>query len=495
MTASQSSRQAALNERQVVAVSQRFIISAVAAAVSMAIGIAVLAMADSSQRGGASLPLILLGGSFLVVLASIAILSLSPRMHLSSQVMLLYFALYLLLPGYSHVASGVFPFYAMRYSQSVTLAGAVCNTLFLAGALLAIILSNLIAAHRGAPSARANKVIFIPSAKLAIGLIVASYASLALYIQSLGLEGAFTVRQASSVVDLDSTSAGMIIGIPRIISLLPLIFAILTYRFTAHRRFALWVGLFGVLPAVIVHWPPALPRSQLFGDILLFSVLLFDFSSTRSRAILSLLFLAGATVAMPLADHFTRKGGTLADLKLSETLSVYFASGDFDGLQSTNNAILFVDRHGPQMGDQLKSVALFFVPRSVWPDKAQPTGSLTAETAGYTFFNISQPLPSEFFVDFSWAGAILGGLLVGWILARIDRYIDRGWRMDLRTRVVAGIMVGFTLMIYRGTLLGVIGPFALLCACTALFFVVSFRKQRGQERVRARSPSASVLPA
>jgi hypothetical protein len=163
-------------------------------------------------------------------------------------------------------------------------------------------------------------------------------------------------------------------------------------------------------------------------------------------------------------DHFTRQGGTWATLDPRQLSSTYFATGDFDGFQSVNNAIIFVERFGVQYGIQLVSAFLFFVPRAVWPGKAEPTGVITAESAGYTFTNISQPLPSEFYIDFGWWGVVLSGIILGWLFFRFDRWVNRGWASDPRTRLAAGWLIGFGLPVYRGTLLGVLPPFLILAA-------------------------------
>ena len=96
------------------------------------------------------------------------------------------------------------------------------------------------------------------------------------------------------------------------------------------------------------------------------------------------------------------------------------------------------------------------------PGKGEPTGKMTAEAVGYNFTNISQPLPSEFYVDFGWTGVIIGGLVLGVFFYRLDRWIDRMWAMDLRTRLAAGWLMGFGITIFRGTLLGVLPPFIIV---------------------------------
>ncbi len=63
---------------------------------------------------------------------------------------------------------------------------------------------------------------------------------------------------------------------------------------------------------------------------------------------------------------------------------------------------------------------LFWMPRSVWPDKPLDTGVMLAEYKEYGFTNLSSPLWGEFFIDFGWVGLVAGMLLVGYWARRLD---------------------------------------------------------------------------
>lgn len=436
-----------------------------------------LAAADTSTRALTfeDSSLVVLGLSFIATMALMASVSIGARMCLSLQLITIYFAIYLILPGFNHSALNRFPFYNFSYPPEVRSSAAAMVALF----LVAVIASYALAAQiaRSAPKpVLVREVTMRANPALGLILTLASLLSLGLILTVLGLSQALATRTTENVSGLDIASTGLGVALPRILVFLPMIYAALLLRSGMAPRLG-WQLLIVNLPIfLIVNFPLALSRTQAFGIVLLFAMLTVDFQRPSRRGLLSLCFVVGALIAMPLFDHFTRQGRTFSELDFNQLTSGYFSTGDFDGFQSINNAIVHVELYGLQYGLQLLSLILFFVPRAIWPDKAQPTGTITAESAGYSFLNISQPLPSEFFVDFGWLGVIVGGLLLGHTLSRLDHWLDRGWVVDMRTRLVAGWLMGFGLVILRGSLLSVLGPYLILAI--GLWFVARFGMRR-----------------
>ena len=403
--------------------------------------------------------LMVLAASFILLMIAMAIVSVGTRIRFSLQMLAIYFTIYLLLPGYNHTSVNRFPFFNFSYPPDVRAAAAWMVAVFLiavfVGYAIAGYVGRMEADQRAAFEARRN----VP---LAVALTVLAVLSLIVFVATVGFAGAFAVRSAENTSGLDTASIGLLTGLPRVLTFLPVIYGLLVVAGKRYRAFGLVLLAFNLPILLVVNFPLAIPRSQLFGNILLFAIILIDFKKPARRGLLSLAFVFGALVALPVLDHFTRQGGTLATLDPSKLSTTYFATGDFDGFQSVNNAVVYVDRFGWQYGLQILSAFLFFVPRAIWSSKAEPTGTITSEAAGYTFTNVSQPLPSELFVDFGWIGMIVGAIALGLLFRRFDRWIDYGWASDPRTRLAAGWLVGFGLPVYRGTLLGVLPPFLIL---------------------------------
>jgi hypothetical protein len=429
----------------------------------MAIGMFILWLIDAATPAGLgadpSLTL-LLAISFLLSLAVVGFTSVSRDMQLSLQTMMLYFAFFLILPGYSHASRQQYPFLSVPYSKEIQ--GGACWMLLL---FLIFVMAGYLTARRTSPSNRSRTLeagrSIKPNLLLAFGLWVCAMAGTVVYVLSVGPGEVFSTR-GDLKVDLDTVSMGLFMALPRAISTISVIYSLVIWRFTTWRRTGLAFIALNALPCIITLWPPALPRFTLFGIILFVSIMFANYALPSRRLALSALYLFGALVAMPIVNALTRGGASIGDLGFSDTFSTYVETGDFDGLQSLNNAVMYVQFEGVEHGRQLLSALLFFVPRAIWAGKAEPTGSIAADLAGYNFANISMPLPGEFYVDFGLAGAVVGAFVVGWLLCRIDRYIDAHWIGDARGRLAAGAMVGFAIAFYRGTLIGVMAPTATL---------------------------------
>lgn len=464
-------------------------------AVALAFGQFALTMADAStidvqhDQG----PLILLAFAFFVTLGMLAYASLAPDIRLSTQVLLIYMAIYLILPGYNHNSVNLFPFFSLSYPGAVRFDGALIVLLFVLSFSIGTlsVTAKPVAGRSAGTNGFQTAAKITPNVWLAVALTFVAAAAAVVYLVGVGVGFAFSPRVVESNLYLSRSNAGLVIATPRVLTLLVLTYALTLIRFSTRPRVG-WHLLLVNLPFILTtNFPPALPRSQVFGILLLISVFLVDYSKVRSRATLSIAFVGGATLGMPLLDHFTRGQGTLSNLNMRNIFKSYFKSGDFDGLQSINNAVIYVQMNGLEMGHQLFSALLFFIPRAMWHGKADPSGSIAGDAAGYTFLNVSMPLPGEIFIDFGFTGLVAIGITVGWGMALLDRHIDRVWSYDLRGRLLAAVMVAYALPIYRGSLLGVIAPFATILVA---FFVIGKLGMRPAKNVTRRRDTSELRP-
>lgn len=427
--------------------------------------ILVLLIANGSPTAGwaGDASMLLLAATFIASMIAMAFASTDYRMQLSLQLMTIYFSIYLVLPGYNHASINLFPFFGFSYSSEVRTSAALIVMLFMIAVAIGYIAMPPARTHgRLATVAHSTGRVIQDSGPLGAVLTIVSLISMAIFLNAIGLSAALGTRETLDAATSDNVAAGFAVAVPRAVTFLPLIYGTLLVKFSKSKRLGVLLLLINTPIFLVVNFPLSLPRSQVFGIIILFLLLIVNFKKISARSVLSSAYVFGALIAMPVLNHFSRRGGTLADLNLRQVTSSYFESGDFDGYQSVANSVVYVDLYHHTAGVQLLSAILFFVPRSIWPGKGEPTGKLTSEAVGYTFTNISQPLPSEFYVDFGWAGVIIGGLLLGMVFSRLDRWIDRGWVTDHRTRLAAGWLMGFGLTVFRGTLLGVLPPFVIV---------------------------------
>lgn len=464
---------------------------------ALALSLALLSFANASARDVQHDALVpaLLSISFVAMMLVLTLSSLSDRLHFGLQMLAIYFAIYLILPGYHHATKNTFPFYDMEYNGWVLRESALIVTLFLVPTILAYIVG-----HVRRPSlerARYNKENFRIRTNLilAVTLFVAAVAGAIAYLASVGLAGAFATRAEAVSIEGSASAAGLLRSLPRVVTFISFLYSLVLVRFGTQRLVgALFVGL--NLPIfLIVNWPLGLARFVLFGYVLMVMILTLNMRSVMARLSISFGFVVGALGLMPLLNELTRGKGSVGSLSYEGLLTAYFTSGDFDGLQSINNAVVYVDSVGLENGRQLLSALFFFVPRAIWGGKGEPTGTITAEAAGFEFLNISQPLPSEFYVDFGMVGVIAGGALLGFWLCRADQWIDRNWDAGPAARLMGGLLVAYSIILYRGALLGVVSTIATLVAGGILivrYGLVPYRDARRGQSTGARVQATPV---
>lgn len=176
--------------------------------------------------------------------------------------------------------------------------------------------------------------------------------------------------------------------------------------------------------------------------------------------------IVGAVVVFPYTDYFRYTPEYRATLQL-QSIAEKISSKDFDQSIMTANGMWYVADHGFTFGGQLLGVVLFWLPRSIWPDKPADTGLLIGESltrAGTP--NLSSPMFLEFWFDFSWFGAAILMAVVGWMVRRLDDRFVAG--LDARRSHVLGIdlllplIAGYLFILLRGPLLQAMGLLAVV---------------------------------
>jgi oligosaccharide repeat unit polymerase len=178
----------------------------------------------------------------------------------------------------------------------------------------------------------------------------------------------------------------------------------------------------------------------------------------------------GLIFIFPILDIF--RWFTLADnFDVSKNFNLdYYFAGHFDAFQ---NFARVVDLDIHTYGKQILGAIFFFIPRSIWVTKPVGSGFLLAKQAGLSFDNISMPLVSELYLDFSFIGVFIGILLLGFFYRRIDDKMAAINSMGSLSAIIK--MIAYTefccLQFYllRGNLLG---AFAFSSSIMASVFVV-----------------------
>jgi hypothetical protein len=197
------------------------------------------------------------------------------------------------------------------------------------------------------------------------------------------------------------------------------------------------------------------------------------FATPRLFRLTAILWVVALLVIFPSADAFRySEQGDLRSASLLETLT----SSDFDAFAQINNTLLYVERHGLTNGRQAAGVALFWVPRRIWPDKPRDTGILLSEARGYKFQNLSAPLWAEMYINGGWPVLALGMLGFGILVRSQDRRIEASLQRARAPGILACILPFYLMILLRGSLLQAMSYATVIVVCTA--FVSRWEKVR-----------------
>lgn len=290
---------------------------------------------------------------------------------------------------------------------------------------------------------------------LGLAAILAIAALALLPIAAAGVGGFSNLFASRSEVEMQLADAGLTTsvsggGAVAIIRILPSALAassaalcvwyVVSSRFSA-RRVSPLAGLIMLLAigALIVFANPFANTRFTFlaaaGPMLL---LAFYPRCRKSGIVMTLVALFGLLIAYPLANAF--RGGAASSR--ADDLLASLASADFDGFQQAINAVIFVQDAGHSGGKYLFSAALFFVPRSIWTDKAFPASIDVATNRGYSFTNLSLPIQSEVWVDLGWLGMVMVFFAIGFGWSKLDGAWSGRTHLAPVTAVLAVAQIG-----------------------------------------------------
>jgi hypothetical protein len=259
---------------------------------------------------------------------------------------------------------------------------------------------------------------------------------------------------------LSDTSMSYPYFIGKGVALAGLLVSLATVRAGGRRspvRVALIVG-FGLLTALLFN-PLGNPRFQTLGVIFCLLAFVLVRPSAIQKAI-GATALGASTLGLFAAFKQLGQTGTI-DLSSGNFLEAPF-SIDFDSLQQMIAAITYVKGFGFSWGQNLLSAIFFFIPRQIWPGKAEPTGIVVATNLNYYYTNLSSPLPAEGYIALSWVGCLALAAFTAWLITRLERGAARtrsGANVD---RCLYAVISGYTVILLRGSLGSVLPQFGVV---------------------------------
>lgn len=243
--------------------------------------------------------------------------------------------------------------------------------------------------------------------------------------------------------NIESSTMLLIIGQ----TIRPLSFMCLLYfSFTRSKNIIAYFGIF--LLALVTCSPAGMPRSLAAAIYIPLLLTLLPF--VRRKNVFSLIFVSGFLVVFPLLNsfrYFSEDEGSGIGIDTG-----MFVSGHFDNYQ---NFALILFENIITWGQQLLGVFLFWVPRSVWPDKPIGSGALLAELQHFSLKNVSANFFAEGYINFGFFGIFLFIIILAFFNAKMDNMYWRSARFNKRSffTIIYYTMLGLEFFIMRGDLL------------------------------------------
>jgi oligosaccharide repeat unit polymerase len=404
-------------------------------------------------------PLLILG----IAISALFLMLLDNLFDTRSRPVHLLFCIYMifsyLLPGYFHTASGHFPWFEAGYSPSKVLSGAIVVLVFL---MCTIITYSVDFAPRGASSRG-----IIPI-RLTITILFWAVAALIAGVM-FGI-GSIRAPRGDDADELVAPGSLIIASLAHYGSFYAFAFALVALK-CRHKLIDIMIMIFTMSIFLVMNSPLAIPRSTILSYVILILCMFISFSRTQKLVLVLILVASQLTVFSYL--HYLQNGAQTKDYHFSP-VDEYTTNGDFDGFQSTINVVAMYDGMGGKGGVNLLSAMFTFVPRDLWPakligEKSRGTGVEAGIYQGYPFFNLSSPLPSEFYVDFGMPGVVALSLLFGFLLRFCDDYFTHFKKTsDLIGQILVGTVAAWIFVIMRGSLAATSGPI-ILCLAIAGF--------------------------
>lgn len=257
------------------------------------------------------------------------------------------------------------------------------------------------------------------------------------------------------------TSSSLMLVITQVVR--PISMIVLFYYLMTPKRNKIILSILFLL-AVLTCFPLGMPR--FFAAALYIPLLLITIPYMRKGNNFSLIFVLSLLVIFPFLNSF-RDFDRDTKIDLAPDFDM-FTTGHFDSYQ---NFALIILEDIVTWGNQLLGVLLFWLPRTVWPDKPIGSGAYLAHQMNFSFDNVSANYFAEGYINFGFFGVFLFIIILAYFTARMDKlYWQNVTKLDNNLfKVIYYIMLGMLFFVMRGDLLS---SFAFTIGYLLAFYLV-----------------------
>lgn len=184
-----------------------------------------------------------------------------------------------------------------------------------------------------------------------------------------------------------------------------------------------WILIMNVVCLLLSYFPTSTARYT--AAALYLGLLLVYSKRLKTGRGFILLFLGAFMVILPFLnafrhDSFSEVAIGAALQRTIRSIPETWLEGDYDAYTMFTLIVDYVGRNSPTWGRQLLGVLLFWIPRTMWPNKPIGSGAFVSGSLGFNFTNLSAPLPAEGMINFGVVGVFLFALVFGWLMGCLD---------------------------------------------------------------------------
>lgn len=311
--------------------------------------------------------------------------------------------------------------------------------------------------------------------KFLLAFVCLSTAICIYYIVSFGIKSLLFRSTATSLYE--SGTQFLIQGtvFPAILSATA-IFSILRYK-NKHSFVNGFLVVYSILILFLTFSPFSMARfkvATIYG-----ALFLVMFPALKKGERLATLLILGLIYVFPLMSVFRNANFNNIGILIKSSLTSIkenVLTGDYDTYSSITVCIAFVREHGLSFGKQFLGVLLFFVPRSIWPQKPIGSGAFMAsENSSSSFTNVSCQLIAEGYINFGFLGSILIMFIFSFFLRGIEENsVNKSCSDNFLKIVINNYLVFLLFFILRGDLLSSFSfSFGLIFITYIMGYIVS----------------------
>jgi hypothetical protein len=264
-----------------------------------------------------------------------------------------------------------------------------------------------------------------------------------------------------------SSSVGVLLIWKKLLFMIPFAGIILCFQYLRKekkiRNNIINILLFCFLFIMLLLWfkNPFTEKRNALGPIYLSLLFLVSpkFFNSNLKTISFLFFIM--IIIFPLSAIVTHSDASFLEIYSNPLILIEQMKGggiseafntlNYDAFANIMATIDYVHKFGFSYGYQLIGGLLFFIPRIIWVDKPFSTGQVVGEHLisdfGFNFFNLSNPLVSESFVNFGVLGVIIVPIILAFTFIKMIKWLQSN---DYLKKIMAFYFAMHLIFLLRG---------------------------------------------